>query len=170
MANKFYLAMAGSFYKWLMIGMLGLFHPFYVSVTEINHNAKDKTLEISCKLFLEDTEKALQKQLGVPVELGNPKDSKKAQQLVSDYVKKHLQIKIDGKPVALEFIGFETEGASLWSYYQVNNISSVHKIDISNNLLYEMYDAQIGIVHAQVGGNKKSTRVTNPDANMTLEF
>jgi hypothetical protein len=162
--------MAASFYKWLMIGALGLFHPFYVSVTEINHNAKEKTLEISCKLFLEDTEKALQKQLGVPVELTNPKDLKKAQQQVSDYVKRHLIIKADGKAVILEFIGYEVEGASLWSYYQVKNISSVHKLDISNNLLYEMYDSQISIVHAQVGDNKKSTRATNPETNMSFEF
>ncbi len=170
MADKFYLAMAASLYKWLMVGVLGLFHPFYVSVIEINHNAKDKTLEISCKLFLEDTEKALQKQLGVPVELTNPKDPKKAQQMVSDYVKKHLQIKVDGKPVTLEFIGFEIEGASLWSYYQVPNISSVHKIDVTNNLLYEMYESQISIVHVQEGSNKKSSRVNNPESNLSFEF
>ncbi len=162
--------MAASLYKWLLIGVFSFFHPFYVSVTEINHNAKTNMLEISCKLFLEDTEKTLQKQLNTPVELTNPKDLKKAQQQISDYVKKHLVIKVDGKLVNLEFIGYEVEGASLWSYYQVANISSVHKIDISNNLLYELYDAQIGIVHAQVGSNKKSTRVNYPETNMSFEF
>ncbi len=162
--------MAVSFYKWLLIGMLGIFHPFYVSVTEINHNAKEKTLEISCKLFLDDTEKAIKKQLNTAVELSNPKDPKKAQQQLSDYVRKHLAIKVDGKAVALEFIGYEVEGASLWSYYQVKNTSSAQKIEVSNNLLYEMYDSQICIVHAQVGGNKKSTRVTNPETNMVFDF
>jgi len=162
--------MAASLYKWLLLSILGFFHPFYVSVTEINHNAKDKILEVSCKLFLEDTEKTLQKQLNTPVELTNPKDLKKAQQQVADYVKKHLQIKIDGKPVTLEFVGYEVEGASLWSYCQVNNIGSVHKIDITNNLLYEFDATQISIVHAQVGGNKKSTRVTNPDSAISFEF
>src|SRR5450432_993179 len=162
--------MAASFYKWLMIGTLGLFHPFFVSVTEINHNAKDKTLEISCKVFLDDLEKTLKKQLNMPVELTSPKDLKKAQQQVGDYVKKHLIIKIDGKPVSLDFIGYEVEGASLWSYYQVSNISSVHKIDISDNLLYEAYDSQISIVHAQVGDTKKSSRATNPETNLSFEF
>ena len=162
--------MAAYFYKWLIIGALGLFHPFYVSVTEINHNAKEKTLEVSCKLFLEDTEKALQKQLNTPVELTSPKDLKKAQQQVSDYVKKHLVIKVDDKAVNLDFIGYEVEGASLWSYYQVKNISAVHKIDVSNNLLYEMYDSQISIVHAQVGADKKSSRANNPQTNMSFEF
>lgn len=162
--------MAASSYKWLMIGLLGLFHPFFVSVTEINHNAKEKVLEISCKLFLDDTEKALKKQLNTAVELTSPKDPKKAQQQISDYVKKHLSVKIDGKPVILEFVGYEVEGASLWSYFQVKNIASVQKIEVSNNLLYEMYDSQISIVHAQVGNNKKSTRVTNPETNMLFEF
>ena len=162
--------MAASFYKWLIVGVLGVFHPFFVSVTEINHNAKEKTLEISCKLFLDDTEKGIKKQLNTAVELTAPKDLKKAQQQVSDYVKKHLAVKVDGRPVNLEFVGYEVEGASLWSYYQVKNISSVHKIEVSNNLLYEMYDSQISIVHAQVGGNKKSTRVTNPETNMVFEF
>ena len=162
--------MAASICKWLIIGLTGLFHPFYVSVTEINHNAKEKTLEVSCKLFLDDTEKSIKKQLNTAVELTAPKDIKKAQQQISDYVKKHLTIKIDGKPVSLEFVGYEVEGASLWSYYQVKNIASVQKIEVSNNLLYDMYDSQISIVHAQVGGNKKSTRVTNPETNMVFEF
>lgn len=162
--------MAASLYKWLFISLLGFFHPFYVSVTEINHNAKDKLLEISCKVFLEDTEKTLQKQLNMPVELTNPKDQKKAQQWVADYVKKHLVIKVDGKPVTLEFVGYEIEGASLWSYYQVSNIVSVKKIDIADNLLYEFDASQISIVHAQVGGNKKSSRVNNPETNISFEF
>ena len=34
-------------------------HPLFVSVTEINHNAADKNLEISCKIFIDDFEKTL---------------------------------------------------------------------------------------------------------------
>jgi hypothetical protein len=104
------------------------------------------------------------------VELTNPKDPKKVQQLVGNYVKKHLLLKVDGKPVNLEFIGYEVEGASIWSYFQVNDIATVHKIDISNNILYELYDTQIGIMHAQVGAIKKSTRVTYPETDISFEF
>lgn len=162
--------MVASVYKWLMMAFMAVAHPFFVSVTEINHNAKEKTLEISCKMFLDDTETTLRKQYNTTVELTTPKDPKKAQQMVSDYVKKHLQLKIDGKPVVLEFVGFEVEGASIWTYFQVSNIASVHKIDITNNILYEVYDTQISIMHAQVGGNKKSTRNTFPDVNASFEF
>jgi hypothetical protein len=81
-----------------------------------------------------------------------------------------LQIKIDGKPVTLEFVGYEVEGASIWSYFQVNNISEVHRIDFTNTILYELYDTEISIMHAQVGGNKKSTRITNPESAAYFEF
>ena len=55
--------MASILFKWLLIGGLVLkptpstYHPIFVSVTEIEHNAKDKTLEISCKIFTDDLEK-----------------------------------------------------------------------------------------------------------------
>ena len=51
--------MAVVYYKWLMTGFLALLHPFFVGVTEVQHNAKDKTLEVSVKLFAEDLEKTL---------------------------------------------------------------------------------------------------------------
>lgn len=158
-------------YKWLLAAALTVAHPFYVSVTEINHNPKDKTLEMACKMFLDDTETILKKQYNMPVELSNPKDRKKAEQMVSDYVKKHFQLKVDGKAAALEFVGYEVEGASIWTYFQVNNVAAApHKVDITNNILYEMYDTQISIMHVQVNGNKKSTRITNPEANASFEF
>jgi len=168
--KKFYITMAPSFFKWLLAGFLAVAHPFYVSVTEINHNEKQQTLEISCKIFLDDMEKTLEKQTKTPVELTKPKDLKKAQQMVGEYFKKHLLLKVDGKPVTMDFVGFEAEGASLWTYMQVNAVTGVHKIEITNTILYEMYDSQISIMHVQAGGNKKSTRINKPDSYASFEF
>ena len=52
--------MVSILFKWLLIGGLVFkpapvtYHPIFVSVTEIEHNNKDKTLEISCKIFTDD--------------------------------------------------------------------------------------------------------------------
>jgi hypothetical protein len=43
-------------------------HPFHVSVVEINHNETDKTLEISCKIFIDDFEKVLAQNYKVKVD------------------------------------------------------------------------------------------------------
>jgi hypothetical protein len=168
--EKFYLTMAASFYKWLLLGCFAIWHPFYVSVTEIGYNEKQHTLEISCKTFVEDMEKALEKQYKAPMDLTKPKDPRAAQQRLFEYLKKRLVLKVDGKAVDLQFVGFEPEGASLWCYLQVNNVSGVHKIEINDTILYEMYDGQISLLHAQVGEIKKSTRMNNPDSYARFDF
>ena len=145
-------------------------HPIYVSVTEIEHNAKDKTLEISCKIFTDDLEKTLRKTYKGTVDLINPKDKTTMNRLVSDYVQKHLFIKVDGRPVVLDFMGYEQQEEGITSYYQVNNIASVKKIDITDNILYEYKDQQISILHVTVMGNRKSTKLVNPEDKVSFEF
>lgn len=146
------------------------YHPFYVSVTEINHNAADKNLEISCKIFTDDFETALFKSTGVKIDLFNPKDKQATDKVVAAYIKKHLVIKLDNKAVTLEFVGFERESEAVWSYLQVSTASAPKKIDISNDLLYESFNQQIHLMHVSVGSNRKSTKLNYPDSNTSFQF
>jgi len=162
-------------FKWLMIGGFLLHpsetpHPIYVSVTEIEHNAKDKTLEISCKIFTDDFEKTLREAYKTPIDLLQPKDKNAMNKLVSDYVQKHLQVKVDDKAVAMQFIGYEQEEEGIVSFYEVSNIPSVKKLDITNNILYEYKKEQMGILHVSVNGKRQSTKLINPDYKTSFEF
>ena len=148
----------------------GARHPIFMSVTEIEHNAKDKTLEISCKIFTDDFEKTLRQTYKGTVDLINPKDKAAMNKLVSDYVQSHLSITADGKKVALQFIGYEQQEEGILSYYQVDNIPSVRKIDVTDNILYEYKKEQIEIIHVMVNGNRKSTRLNNPEDKCSFEF
>lgn len=147
-----------------------LSHPFYISVTEINHNSADKNLEISCKIFTDDFETALSKSSGVKIDLFNPKDKQATEKHISAYFKKHLLIKLDGKPVVLEFVGFERENEAVWSYLQVSNTTAPKKMDILNDLLYESFDQQINLVHVSVGNNRKSSKLNYPDTQISFQF
>jgi hypothetical protein len=146
-------------------------HPFFISVTEISHNASDKNLEISCKIFTDDFETALSKSSGsAKIDLFNPKDKQAAEKQIAAYIRKHLVIKLDNKPVVLEFIGFERENEAVWSYLQVSNTPAPKKIDISNDLLYESFDQQINLMHVSVGNNRKSTKLSYPDSSTSFQF
>ncbi len=167
--------MASFLFKWLLIGGLAfnpaaIYHPIYVSVTEIEHNAKDKTLEVSCKIFTDDFEKTLRSTYNTYVDLLKPKDKNAVNKLVADYVQKHLLIKVDGKPVVLQFLGYEQDEEGIVSYYQVNNINAVKKLDITDNILFEYKKEQLSIIHTTVNGNKKSTKLVNPDEKASFEF
>ena len=157
--------MVSKFYKWLMASFVivafsaSVPHPIYVSVTEIEHNNKDKTLEISCKIFTDDFEKTLRRQYNTRIDLLNPKEKAAMDKLVSGYVLKHLSVKADGKTLALQYLGYEQQEEGIVSFYQVNDI-----------ILFEYKKEQISIIHAKVNGNTKSTKLINPDEKASFEF
>lgn len=145
-------------------------HPIFVSVTEIEHNAAQKTLEISCKLFTDDLEKTLRMHTSAKVDLLNAAVKKQMETLVNNYIQQHLQIKADGKLVALQFVGFEQQEEGIVSFYQASNVPTVKKLDITNNLLYEYKTEQMGIMHVMVNGTRKSSKLNNPDTQVSFSF
>ena len=146
------------------------FHPYFVSVTEIQHNKKEKTLEISCKIFTDDFEKTLRQNYNTRVDLLNPINKAAMDKLVTDYIKKHLRITADAKALQLQFVGFEKDEEATWCYFQVTNIATLKKVDVTDNLLFEYKKEQINILHVIVNGNRKSTKLDNPEAIASFKF
>ena len=181
--------MAGILYKWLIfslmfMGMGGVgekqavtdrqtnrgYHPFYVSVTEINHNATDKTLEISCKMFSEDIEQTLEKNYKTTLDITVEKDKANFDKYLPDYLVRNLSLAVDGKAVKLKYIGYETEKESAYCYFEVENVSAAKKIDITNSILHDFTAEQINIMHVTVNGNRQSTKLNYPDRAASLSF
>ncbi len=180
--------MAFSSYKWSVTALLfvafslfsgfsaqneaaALPHPFYVSVTEMEYNGAEKALEMSCKVFTDDFEKILVKATGGSVDIYHPKDKALLEKQIADYIKKHFVVKLDGKPVDLEYVGYEIEEQSTYSYFQVSHLGKApQKVEISNKIFYEMFDKQISIMHLSVGGNRKSTKLDYPATEAVFNF
>ncbi len=166
--------MASILYKWLLAFALTNFgvnhHPIFVTVTEIEHNAIEKTLEISCKIFVDDFEKSLRKKYITKVDLQDAKLKAEMSQLVNNYLQKHLSISTDGKKASLQFLGFELQEEAVICYFEAKNIEKLGKIELINNILYEENAQQMGIIHVLVNGVRKSSRLNNPDEKATFSF
>ncbi len=145
-------------------------HPIFVSVTEIEHNAKEKTLEISCKIFTDDFEKALRAAYKTHIDLIDGKEKPAMNKWVDDYVQKHLKIVVNNNSVPLKYIGYEKIEEGIYCYFEADNIATVKKITITDNVLYEYKPEQLSLVHVIVNGNRKSTKLNNPEDKVTLEF
>ena len=183
--------MATWFYKWFFILMLpsglyvsektnkqkalsdwhiGQYHPLHVSVTEINHNAVDKTLEISCKLFTDDFEKVLAHNYKTKIDLISPADRPAMEKFVNDFIHRHLTIKTDGKPVQFSFLGYEKENDVIYSYFQADSSGTIKKIEITNTILHELFTDEINLMHVIVGGKRKSMKLDYPDKEASFSF
>ena len=145
-------------------------HPFHVSVVEVNQNAADKTLEISCKIFTDDFEKVLVQNYKTKVDLINPPNKTAMDTLVKRYILSHLSVSVDGKPGNLVYVGFERENEAVLSYVQIDNINTAKKIELTNKLMHDMFTDQINIVHVVVNGERKSTKLDYPATAASFQF
>ena len=170
--------MAASVYKWLLVLPLVIVltsakpfvHPFHVSVTEIEHNAGDKTLEISCKIFTDDFESILSTNYKTKVDLINPPNKAAMDSLVKKYLITHLSLRANGKQLSMEYLGFEHEKEAVYAYIEVSNVSAVSKLEVFNNIMYDKFDDQVNIMHVKVKGERKSYKLDYPSKEASFSF
>ena len=154
----------------LVVFFLKPMHPLHVSTTEINFNAKEKSLEISCRIFTDDFETALAKQFKTKVDLSKPAMHKAMDELVKKYLSSHLQYVVNGKSAAATYIGFEIDNEATNIYLEIDNISILQNLSVTNSVLYELYDDQMSILHVEKTGLRKSARANYPNTGLAVSF
>jgi hypothetical protein len=154
----------------LAFGFHSLKHPFYISVIDIKHDVKQHTLNISVKLFTNDIEEALKKTTTKSIDLLNPKNKAEMEIELMNYIKKRLSILVNNKATSIDFIGFEREEDAIWAYLEVKKVAIPKNIIIDTKLLYDFLPQQSNIIHAEVNGAKKSSKVNNPDSKVEFNF
>ncbi|MES2681599.1 MAG: DUF6702 family protein [Bacteroidota bacterium] len=145
-------------------------HPFYLSVTDLKYNTREKALQGSVKIFINDLESALKNINKKNTDLVNVKDTAEVTKQLTAYLKSHLYLKLNGKEKTFRLIGFEKEEEAIWIYLEFKNCELPKKLEINNTILFEYIKQQTNIVHLEVGSDKKSAKVSNPDKNLIFDF
>lgn len=146
------------------------YHPFYVSVTEIAHNKQEKSLEVSCKIFTDDLEAILKQLYQKSIHLSDDKKQAESGVFINDYINKHLKVWTDGKPVTLNYVGYEKESEAVYCYFEVNQVPAVQKLYIENSILQDFTDQQINIMHVTVNGKRLSHKLDFPNKKASFNF
>lgn len=149
---------------------LNIFHPFYVSVTEIVHNKTTGTIQVSVRIFFDDFEKALEKKYKKNVNILKPASRKEVDELISAYIKDHLKVSANGKPVELKYQGYEIEEDAAWCYFETSKVNAVKLMNVENDILFEQHAAQSNMIHVIVDGKRKSTKLDNPKKEMVVTY
>lgn len=162
--------MATIFAQWLISASIAILHPFFVSVIEIEHNPKDATAEISIRIFTDDLEKTLQKQSTTTIDIIMPTNKAMIDQKISQYMNKMLQLKINGKAVKFNYIGYEIIKESTWSYFEVTEVKEMNSVDINCSILHDFETSQINLFHVKSKGNQKSYKLDYPNKTTSFSF
>jgi hypothetical protein len=154
-------------YLILLLPFLFVFaHPTYVSTTTLKYNYDQKSIEITCKMFANDLEEALKKNLNTKVDVLNPGNKKAVEDMISEYIKNRLSITLNGKPATFNFIGYEKDSDQAVSFLEITGVEVPQTFEIDNKLLYDHFKGQMNIVNVEVNGKKQSSKVTNPESKM----
>ncbi|WP_134091349.1 DUF6702 family protein [Olivibacter sp. XZL3] len=154
----------------LLFFLFNLLHPFYVSVTSIEHNKEEKKLEISCRIFFDDLEDALAQKYQQRFSLIKPKDPSTVNRHLASYLLQNLAISINGTPSKLEYLGYEIEEDAAWCYVQAEVGSVIQNITINNKLLYQSHKQQSNILHVTINGIRKSTKLDYPKSKVSFSY
>lgn len=154
----------------LLVIFFNMFHPFYVSVTEIEQNQKTGKLEVSMRIFFDDLERALNKRYKTNVNILRPANKKQIDALISGYVKEHLKLKAGNNELVLKYAGYEIEEEAAWCYFETEKTEPVRTLDVQNNILFEQHDSQVNMVHAVVSGKRQSGKLDNPKDQVSFSY
>jgi len=144
-------------------------HPIFLSVTNLQHNKQEGKLEMFCKIFTNDFELVL-KQKNKEADLLNPKKKNASNLIINSYIQSHLSISVDGRKMDFNFIGFEQEEDALLIFYQVDCNVVPKQIIFENSLLYDYKKGQMNIMHVEVNGIRKSSKLNNPETKAIFQF
>ena len=156
--------------QWVMTGIVSLLHPFFISVIEINHNAKEATVEVSVRIFTNDFEKTLQKYTTSKLDMVNPPDNAFLEKQISSYLTQKIKLRINGQSVTTHYIGHEIQKESVWSYFEIPKVAELKKLEIDCSLLYDFEKTQSNIIHVKSKGEDKSYKLDCPKSVAVFDF
>ena len=155
----------------ILYSFLLFLHPIHISVSEINYSEKDKALQITSRIFIDDLELAIREQRKEPeLDITNPKAGLSTNQLVMDYVKEHFKIKVDGKPAKFNFLAVETEDIAFVCYIEIGNVKKVKTLEVFNDVITETHEDQSNLVHVTYKGPIKSARLMRDKPTEVFKF
>ncbi|MDP3466987.1 MAG: hypothetical protein Q8S11_01555 [Daejeonella sp.] len=133
-----------------------LFHPFYISLTEIKYNARESSLEISQKIFWDDLELELTDLYASKIDFLKPKDKADLDRKLKQYILQNNEILVNGKKAELNYLGYEIEEDAAWFYFEAKQIPRPQKVEVRNSILHKYFDSQQNIINFYLDKSPKS--------------
>lgn len=145
-------------------------HKFYVSITKMEYVKEKNSLQIITKIFTDDIEDALQQRYDPSISLDTKKETSEANEFLEKYLLRKLSVTINGKPVALHYIGKEYDTDMVVAYIEVTGVKTIKNIEIENKILMELFSDQQNIIHLKTPNSRRSLILDKDEPKGKLNF
>ena len=128
-------------------------HKYYSSITKIEIDENAQLLKIHTQLFVEDFEELMKERYNITTLDFLDSNQKN---VITSYLTKKLQIKVNRAPLDLSYLGFEIEGELLYFYLEAKTQEEVKRLDVENSLLQDLFSEQQNSIDVSYKNKVKS--------------
>lgn len=145
-------------------------HKYYISLTQIDYNSKEKSLNITMRLFIDDLEKSINSDFKKEFKLDTSKELPKTNNFIAFYLNNNFIIKVNDSQRNYTFLGKEYENDVVYLYLEIDSVSQIKNIDIQNTILMKEFDSQQNIIKLDINNQKKTMILNKSNDKDLLKF
>lgn len=144
-------------------------HKFYVSIYQIKFVPEKKALHITSRIFMDDLNAVLSKKYNQKIKIGDKNESQNDIELMKKYILERFIIKVNGKPVVINYLSNEKENNVLICYFKVVGVSKIKDIEIENTALFEIDETQQNIIQTTIYNKKQDLLLSTENVKGLLK-
>ncbi len=146
------------------------FHKYYISVTQIDYIKEKQSVQITTRIFTDDFENLLRQRYDESITLEDKNEASTTDMFIERYLKDKLKIKINGQDTNLVFIGKEYDTDIMRCYLEIDNVKNISSIEVSNKVLFDVFEDQQNIIKTNINSKQKSFILTAKAIQSVLNF
>ncbi len=147
-----------------------LAHNAFATLTEIEWNKSDGSLEVIMQIHAELLEARVSVDNGSRLSFLNPEHFDLLESGTAPLIRDHLQITVNGNPVELTFLGIEYRDQEVFIYLESDLPRPPENMEVMNSLLIDRLPGQINSVIAMVKGQRLAGDITSSGEPLEFEF
>jgi hypothetical protein len=149
---------------------MGFKHPMHVTVTEVEYDQSSKSIEMSIHVFWDDIERHIRRiknddQLDL---MGASQEGR--DQLLKTYLGAQVKLNINERQYTPSYLGHEVEGEAIWVFMEVSNVKKLKVLEVSNTILFDIYNDQANLVHFEHDGDVYSEKLDKGNKNVVYDL
>ena len=130
-------------------------HPMYVSVTNMDVDAKKGSIALSVRIFTDDLETVLHNKYDIDGWIGTSGEHRDGRRLLREYVNERFSITVnEGEKIALVTDSMTIVEDMMWFYMKGTARQSISRIEVDNRLLTDFFSEQNNMVIINTGRNE----------------
>lgn len=145
-------------------------HKYYLSLTQIEYNQEEKSLQVIINVFMDDIELALNKDYNIDLQLTTKDELKNADEYFEKYLQEKLKFKVADQEVNFNYLGKEYEGDLVFFYLEIEQIETPSPLELSNKILLKHFEDQQNVVKMKIGKKRRSKILNKKNDKALLKF